>query len=166
GDWANSLSRLGIVAKLNGKLAFPLPLRERVARCERERATSRVRGNLQTHESETPHPVLAFGSDHPLPQGESEARPLVCFRNDPRWREGVATQREGETPHPTPLPTAVGAGRARLASLAQLAHRQHQTKRLPRTRRTPSPRRGEGWGEGVATQREGETPHPTPLPTA
>jgi Protein of unknown function (DUF2877) len=30
--------------------------------------------------------------------------------------------------------------------------------------RTPSPRRGEGWGEGVAAYREIVTPHPTPLP--
>jgi len=55
--------------KCGGGGAFlPLPLRERVASCERQRATSRVRGTA-TWEL-TPHPVLARGSDHPLPQGE------------------------------------------------------------------------------------------------
>src|SRR5262245_61615860 len=33
-----------------------------------------------------------------------------------------------------------------------------------RTRWVPSPRRGEGWGEGVRTHRETVPPHPTPLP--
>ena len=33
-----------------------------------------------------------------------------------------------------------------------------------RTRCAPSPRRGEGWGEGVRTYRETVPPHPTPLP--
>src|SRR5262249_53962317 len=30
---------------------------------------------------------------------------------------------------------------------------------------TPSPRRGEGWGEGVRPYRKSRTPHPTPLPS-
>src|SRR5687767_1056769 len=33
---------------------------------------------------------------------------------------------------------------------------------MPQT--PPSPRRGEGWGEGVRAYRESVTPHPTPLP--
>src|SRR5262249_54882918 len=68
------LSPCGIVAKPSGILASPLPLWERVARCEHERATSRVRGSLQTDASKTPHPVLAFGSPPPPPQGERKAR--------------------------------------------------------------------------------------------
>src|SRR6516164_2089509 len=36
---------------------------------------------------------------------------------------------------------------------------------VPRqSRRPPSPRRGEGWGEGVTNYREGGAPHSIPLP--
>src|SRR5262249_10193041 len=79
------LSPLRIVAKPSGKRTFPLPLRERVARCERERATSRVRGILRTHDSKTPHPVLASGSDHPLPQGERGSASAGPLAQHPGW---------------------------------------------------------------------------------
>jgi len=35
---------------------------------------------------------------------------------------------------------------------------------LPQSGPAPSPRRGEGWGEGVTDSREARTPHPHPLP--
>src|SRR5262249_31834492 len=81
-------SPMGIVANPSGKRTFPLPLWERVARCERERATSRVRGTKSREQN--PHPVLAFGSDHPLPQGERGNAFAGLLRNTPR-REEVET---------------------------------------------------------------------------
>src|SRR5262245_33547168 len=50
---------------------------------------------------------------------------------------------------------------------AEVKHESHfvcETMTCQRTRRAPSPRRGEGWGEGVRIYRETTTPHPTPLP--
>src|SRR5262245_60163609 len=40
----------------------------------------------------------------------------------------------------------------------------YDSEPVRRTRCTPSPRGGEGWGGGVRSDRETLTPHPTPLP--
>jgi hypothetical protein len=137
------------------------------------------------HGSEPPHPFLHVATESsPLPDGgegtsgdsvssvsgfaaSMQTRCAPSSRRGEGWGEGVTGRTDGsEPPHPilhvatasSPLPDG-GEGTSGDCALAVSGFAASM-----QTRCAPSPRRGEGWGEGVRTYRETITPQPTPLP--
>jgi glycosyltransferase involved in cell wall biosynthesis len=88
------------------------------------------------------------------------------------WDAGRRSRRAlclGETPELDQLDIMLRAANRSIAISRSLAAGADIRKfdlivEVPRSARAPSPRRGEGWGEGVTDSREAGTPHPNPLP--